>query len=201
MLSYLAAALPADTGAAARLIALQCALRMNGSAEVRVPYGVLRSLHLGAAKDPWLELSHAKWLRVVPHDPLTGGRVRAVQLLDMDWSSQHPARPDRLRAADWALRLTGGIRADSKPSHRLMALCLAAHSAPDSAHGKAEVEQLARECGVPSSTFIAAVDSLATQEVLSSWNLGQTSEDLHWTLMSRFQERRVQNSDGRTEAS
>lgn len=197
MLSYLAAALPADTGAAARLIALQCALRMNGSAEARLPFGVLRSLRLGDAMDPWLELSHAGWLRVVPHDPLTDPRMRVVQLLDMDWFSQHPARPDRLRAADWALRLTSCIGADSKPSPRLVALCLATHSARGSAQGTAEVEQLARECGLPGPTFIAVVESLATKGVLNSWSLGQTSEDLRWTLMSRFQERRMQNGGGR----
>lgn len=186
MLSYLAAALPADTGAAARLIALQCALRMNGSAEARVPYGVLRSLRLGAAMDPRRELSHAGWLHVAPHHPLTDPRLRVVQLLDMDSFSQHPARPDRLRAADWALRLTSCIRADSKPSPRLVALCLAAHSARGSTQGTAEVEQLARECGLAGPTFIGVVESLTKKEVLSSWSVSQTSEDLHWTLMSRL---------------
>jgi hypothetical protein len=36
MLNYLAAALPAETGADARILALQCALRMNESAQVRL---------------------------------------------------------------------------------------------------------------------------------------------------------------------
>jgi hypothetical protein len=59
MLSYLASALPAETGPAARLIALQCALRMNDSAQVRLPLGVLRSLRLEPARDSWRELHQA----------------------------------------------------------------------------------------------------------------------------------------------
>lgn len=47
MLSYLAAALPSHTGAAARLLAVQCALRMDSEGKVRLPAGVMRSLRLG----------------------------------------------------------------------------------------------------------------------------------------------------------
>jgi hypothetical protein len=43
MLNYLAAALPAETGAAARLIALQWALRMNDAAQTRLPFGIAQS--------------------------------------------------------------------------------------------------------------------------------------------------------------
>lgn len=186
ILSYLAAALPADTGAAARLIALQCALRMNDSAEVHFPHGLLRSLRLGASTDPWVELKQARWLRVPPHTSPTDRRVARLQLLDRGLLSQHPARPDRLRAADWALRLTCSIRAHSKPSPRLVTLCLAAHSGPEGLHGTAEVEQLARECGLPSSTFLAVVKHLTTKEVVSEWTIGKSAEDLHWTLVSAF---------------
>ncbi|KAA0930581.1 hypothetical protein FGF04_29000 [Streptomyces apricus] len=185
--SYLAATLPANTGAAARLIALQCALRMNDSAEVRLPYGLLRSLRLGAASDSWLELAQARWLRALPHTPPTDRRMMVVQLLDRGLLSQHPARPDRLRAADWALRLTCSIRADFTPSPRLVTLCLAAHSAPGSTHGTAEVEQLARECGLSVITFISAMESLAMKEVVSSWDTGRNLEDLHWALAAPFQ--------------
>lgn len=59
MLNYLASALPAETGPAARMIALQCALRMNDSAQVRLPLGVLRSLRLEPATDSWQELHQA----------------------------------------------------------------------------------------------------------------------------------------------
>lgn len=97
---YLATALPGETGADARMLALQCALRMNDSAQVRLPYGVLRSLRLESAVSAWRELDQTGLMRTYP----TTHRAEAVQLLDAGLLTQHPARPDRLRAADWALR-------------------------------------------------------------------------------------------------
>jgi hypothetical protein len=42
ILGYLAVALPKDISAGARLLALQCALRMNASMQVELPAGLLR---------------------------------------------------------------------------------------------------------------------------------------------------------------
>ncbi|SNX88458.1 hypothetical protein SAMN06272735_8908 [Streptomyces sp. TLI_55] len=89
MLSYLAAALPEGTSVTARLLALQCALRMNTTMHVRLPHGVLRSLRLHAASEPWHELEHARWLRTAPaHD----GAVITAELLDVTLLGQSPAQ-------------------------------------------------------------------------------------------------------------
>lgn len=179
MLSYLASALPPDTGAASRLIALQCALRMSVAGQVRLPLGLLRSLRLGNATDPFHELAQARWLRTVPTVP----HVVAVQLLDPGLFTHHPARPDRLRAADWALRRACCIRTDSAPLPRLVALCLAARCAPGDVQGTAEPEQVARECGIPPSSLLAVLDQLIGEEILRSWSAGQPFDDLCWMLM------------------
>ncbi len=106
MLSYLAAALPADTGAAGRLIALQCALRMDDSAQVRLPFGVLRSLRLVPATDPWQQLEQAQWLRTILHKSRSSDRVVVVHLLDTGLFTQYPAPPqesiaDLPKQSDW----------------------------------------------------------------------------------------------------
>lgn len=77
MLSYLATALPTVTPAAARLIALQCALRVDDSARVRLPLGVLRSLRMDPSPGPWQELEQAGWLRRVPL-PSSSGKPAVV---------------------------------------------------------------------------------------------------------------------------
>ncbi|MEU5324573.1 hypothetical protein AB0G67_48890 [Streptomyces sp. NPDC021056] len=59
MLSHLAAALPEGTSATARLLAPQCALRMNSTMQVQLPQGMLRSLRLDTAPQQWRELEHA----------------------------------------------------------------------------------------------------------------------------------------------
>ena len=90
MLNYLATVLPEETRAGARMLALQCALRMNNSAQVRLPHGVVRSLRLEPARDSWRELIEAGLLRPLPPD-----RAVAVQMLDAGLLTQYPARPDR----------------------------------------------------------------------------------------------------------
>ncbi|MEK2479057.1 hypothetical protein [Streptomyces noursei] len=102
MLRYLGAALPASTSAAARLLALQCALRMNTQEQVRLPAGVLRRLRLADRSASWRELEHAQWLRTAS----TVANAVVAELLDTTLLSQAPACPGRLQAADWAQRVT-----------------------------------------------------------------------------------------------
>ncbi len=178
MLSYLASALPPDTGAASRLLALQGALRMNGAGQAHVPLGLLRSLRLGDLMDPWQELTQAQWLCTIPTAP----RGAAIQLLDRGLFTQRPARPDRLRAADWALRRACCIRTGTAALPRLVALCLAAHSAPADVQGMAEAEHVARECGIPYSSLRTILDHLVDKGFLRSWDVGEEFDDLCWTL-------------------
>ncbi|QUW85603.1 hypothetical protein SMIR_41900 (plasmid) [Streptomyces mirabilis] len=185
MLSYLASALPADTGAAARLIALQCALRMSDSAQVLLPLGILRSLRLGTAKDPWRELKESRWLRTLPVGPEIGKHVKRVQLLDSGLLGQCPARPDRLRAADWALRTACRFRMDAAPLPRLATLCLAARTGPGDDQGVAEPDHLARECGLTAAALPALFLQLTTAGVVSHWNAAAMTGDLHWVLKER----------------
>ncbi|GGQ96918.1 hypothetical protein GCM10010280_50710 [Streptomyces pilosus] len=178
MLNYLAVTLPTGTGAEARLMALQFALRMNDKARTRVSHGVLRSLRLGAAAHGWDELLRAGWLLPLPHR----GRALEVQLLDTALLTQHPARPDRLRAADWALRAACCSRARLGPLPLLVTLCLEAHSTPGEDNGTADSELLARECGVSPSGLALTLDHLTTKHALRSWHTGPMPEDLCWTL-------------------
>jgi hypothetical protein len=143
MLNYLAAVLPTETGAAARLIALQCALRMNDSAQVCLPMGVLRSLRIGPAPDPWRELEQSRWLRRTPLPSHEGNRVVRAQLFDAGLLAQCPARPDRLNAADWALRAACRARTGRAPLPQLVATCLAAHQVGSQSNAEvAEAERL-----------------------------------------------------------
>ncbi|KAA6222952.1 hypothetical protein CP973_14380 [Streptomyces albofaciens JCM 4342] len=178
MLNYLAATLPTGTGAEARLMALQFALRMNNKAQAKIPRGVLRSLRLGAAPQGWDELLQAGWLLRLPPK----GPALEVQLLDTTLLTQHPARPDRLRAADWALRTACRPRDGLAPLPLLATLCLAAHSAPGEDNGTAKAELLARECGTSLRGLTVTLDHLTTKQVLRSWHTGATPEDLCWTL-------------------
>jgi hypothetical protein len=182
MLNYLASALPTETGPAARLIALQCALRMNDSAQVRLPLGVLRSLRLQPATASWQELHQARWLcATLPTSRCNAGAV-VIQLLDVGLFAQCPARPDRLAAADWALRAACRLRTDCAPLPQLITTCLTAHTAPDSIYGIAEVDRLAHECGLATTEFTGALNQLTAAGRIDSWSVDSASGNLHWTL-------------------
>ncbi|MFI0269219.1 hypothetical protein [Streptomyces luteogriseus] len=182
MLSYLAAALPSHTGAAARLLAVQCALRMDSEAKVRLAAGVMRSLRLGRDPLPWSELEQSHWLRRTPTATGAADGVVTAQLLDGVLFTQSPARPDRRSAADWALRMaSGGCMAAGNLSLRLTALCLAAHTDASAGRGCAELERIARECGLVPAELIAVLDRLAT--CLIGWHVVSSSGDLHWELL------------------
>ncbi|WP_416956516.1 hypothetical protein [Streptomyces sp. Agncl-13] len=181
MLNYLSTALPGETGAGARMLALQCALRMNDSAQVRLPYGVLRSLRLESAADVWRELDETGLLRTCPSDP----RVMAVQVLDAGLLTQHPARPDRLRAADWALRGACSART-STPLLQLAALSFVVRTALGSDYGVAEMDHVARECGVLAAALPPLLEQLVTAGVLTTWQAapetGLDTTEVSWRL-------------------
>ncbi|GHE76361.1 hypothetical protein [Streptomyces griseoaurantiacus] len=183
MLSYLAAALPENTSAAARLLALQCALRMNTHMRVRLSKGVMRSLRLNAASGPWHELEHARWLRTTP-----GGAANeiAAELLDLTLLGQAPARPDRRRAADWALRASSSsaVRAIG-PLPRLASVYLAASTDPESGTGLGDLEQMARACGTRTAELLGTLDQLVAAGLLGSWQACPDSGDLQWTSSER----------------
>ncbi|WP_020123101.1 hypothetical protein [Streptomyces canus] len=182
MLSYLAAALPEDTSAAARLLALQCALRMNTHMRISLSKGVMRSLRLDAAPGPWAELEHARWLRTAP------GRTAdeiAAELLDVTLLGQAPARPDRRRAADWALRAGSPSAARAiGPLPRLASVYLAAHTDPESGIGQDDFDQMARACGAQTAELSSMLDQLVASRSLASWRACPDTGDLQWTLQA-----------------
>lgn len=182
MLSYLAAALPSHTGAGARLLAVQCALRMDSQGRVRLSTGILRSLRLGRDPLPWSELEQARWLRRAPTPPGSDSKVVAAQILDEMLFA--PARPDRRSAADWALRMAkGGCAGTDDPLVRLTALCLAAHTDPSAGRGCAEADRIARECGLVPAALYPVLDRMAAS--LASWSVALASGDLCWELLSK----------------
>lgn len=98
MLSYLAAALPSRTSAAARLLALQCALRSTVDGEVNIPVGLIRGMRLPSEVSAFTELETAGWLRSATRPVHRAGF--SVELLDIAVRTQAPARADRARAAN-----------------------------------------------------------------------------------------------------
>ncbi|MFF3459520.1 hypothetical protein ACFYXH_35470 [Streptomyces sp. NPDC002730] len=190
MLSYLAAALPSHTGAAARLLAVQCALRMDSKGQVRLPAGVLRSLRLSRDPAPWSELEQARWLCRTPTSLDVAVRVVVAQILDGGLFAQRPARPDRRSAADWALRAArDGCVGAGDPPLRLFALCLAAHAESSAGRGCAEMDRIARECGLAPAALFPVLDQLAAFGPLASWNVALASGDLYWALLPKGDQR------------
>ncbi|MFG2948475.1 hypothetical protein [Streptomyces adustus] len=178
MLSYLAATLPADSPPSARLLALQCALRVDDTLHVRLPRGVLRSLRLDAPQ-PWRDLEQANWLRTVTPSASRGITAR---LLDAALLSQAPARPDRCRAADCALRMSRPSRTGAGgPLQQLTLTCLGAHTDP-SGSGWGEPDRMARACGLSLEQLPALFDQLATAGLLAAWRGCPNAENLYWTL-------------------
>ncbi|MDT0479755.1 hypothetical protein [Streptomyces doebereineriae] len=179
MLSYLAAALPTDVSARARLLALQCALRMNAYMHVELPAGLLRGLRIDAGETCY-ELERARWLNVVS-GPGVGGV--AAKLRDAALLTQSPARPDRRRAADWALR-TGRPARRGQTEHRLWLLrvYLAAHSDPSSGDGLSECDRIIRDCGLHDQGFHSALTCLTATGTVQEWRICPDSGDVRWRL-------------------
>lgn len=148
MLSYLAAALPSEVGAAARLLALQCALRATVSGRLWMPAGLLRGLRMNRHSSLWQEPEQSGWLtRLATNPPWAKQRGFAVQLLDAAVLTQAPGRRDRAHAADAALRLTScpALRSLSA-SEQLAGLALATYLSPGHVHGIIEADRLGRVC-------------------------------------------------------
>ncbi|WP_254642913.1 hypothetical protein [Streptomyces sp. BV333] len=192
MLSYLAAALPHSISAEGRLIALQCALRMDSRMRVRLPMGVLRSLRLNIPQ-PWRELEQARWLRTL-HSTRPGEVVAELQ--DPALLGQSPSRPDRQHAADWALRAGHGARTAGEDTLlQLTSIHLAAHSDPETGRGQAEADRMARECGVEGQDMPDALDRLATIGSLTQWQLCPNTGDVQWSC-TPHNPNRTANADG-----
>lgn len=180
MLSYLATVLPDNSSPPVRLLALQCALRVDEALYVRLPRGVLRSLRLDAS-EPWRDLEQAHWLYIATP---SASRQITARLLDTTLLGQAPARPDRRRAADWALRAGSPSRTGvGGPLQQLVVTCLAAHT-DTSGNGWSEPDRMARGCGLSPGQLPDLMDQLTVAGMLTAWQGCPYSEDLHWTLRS-----------------
>ncbi|WP_328978433.1 hypothetical protein [Streptomyces canus] len=180
MLSYLAAALPCDMSAATRLIALQCALRMDSRMLVRLPVGVLRGLRLSTPY-VWQELEEARWLRTLP-----GHRGEVVaELLDSALLSQYPSRPDRHRAADWALRAGRAARTAGEGPHvQLLSIYTSALSDPATGQGQGEIDRMQRECALEEHGVLTALDRLVATGSCAWWRACPDTGDVQWCCTS-----------------
>ncbi|WP_086828549.1 hypothetical protein [Streptomyces sp. NRRL B-24572] len=176
MLAYLAAALPACTSAAARLAAVQCALRTDSGGRVLLSGGIARSMRLGHLPVIWEELEQAAWLRPVSSPQ----GARRFDLLDPAVLTQLPGRRARAQAADWALRQT--CRATVRRQRavtRLVALQVAAHT-DDQGRGSIEVAHLTRTAGLSSVAVATLLDRLATAGALGRWRLDTATDEICW---------------------
>ncbi|MFG3117460.1 hypothetical protein ACGF4C_24040 [Streptomyces sp. NPDC048197] len=184
MLSYLAAALPAEVGAAARLLALQCALRATASGRLRMPAGLLRGMRMGQCSSPWQELEQSGWLtRLSTNSPRARQCGVAVQVLDAAVLAQAPGRRNRAHAADRALRLTSCPALRSLPaSNQLTGLALATHLSPGPLNGIIEADRLARVCAAAPGALTATLDCLVAARVADWWSYDQGSDDITWAL-------------------
>lgn len=179
ILGYLAVVLPADASAGTRLLALQCALRMNAYMRVELPTGMLRSLRIDAV-DACHELERAQWLSIVDGPGAAGV---TAELHDATLLAQAPARPDRRRAADWALRSgSPARRGAAEPLLRLLAIYLTAHSDPSSREGLSECDRIVRDCAMGDQVLHGALSRLTAAGTLEGWRICPNSEDLHWKL-------------------
>jgi hypothetical protein len=177
MLTYLAAALPRFSSPAARLLALQCALRADRHGQIRLPHGFLRGMRLHGRAELWLELEHAGWLHP------SGGRRSPLQaqLLDAAVLHQTPGRTARIRAAQWALHPTPLAISPALPSAlRLASLALAAHSTAGAGGGEPDV--LTRQCGQPLQQLEDLLDQLVRARLVSSWHHHHDSDEIRWEL-------------------
>lgn len=177
MLTYLATALPRFSCPAARLLALQCALRADTRGQVRLPGGFLRGMRLHGRMELWHELEHAGWLHRVSRKaaPIT------AQLLDATVLTQAPGRPARMRAAQWALHPTPlSTAAATPPALQLTALALATHTT--AIMGNAEVDLLSRLCGQPPQQLPDLLDQLVRSHLLALWRRSPDHEEIIWLL-------------------
>ncbi|MGI5461211.1 hypothetical protein ACQEWB_50320 [Streptomyces sp. CA-249302] len=175
MLTYLASALPCVTSPAARLLALQCALRAGRHGWVRLPAGLLRSMRLNRRTEVWQELAQDGWLEL----PDPRAAFLQARLLDDAVLDQTPGRSVRRRAAHWALRpvpLT--VAAAAHPADRLTALVLAAHTT--AAGTTADMSVVARLCGRSARQTEVLLDRLVADRTLSAWHHQRDTDEVYW---------------------
>ncbi|MFF3000067.1 hypothetical protein ACFVTC_36800 [Streptomyces sp. NPDC057950] len=177
MLTYLGVALPRFSSPAARLLALQCALRADGRGRVRFPSGLLRSMRLHGRAELWRELEHAGWLRSsLPQRP----HVEAC-LLDADMQTQTSGRGARARAAHWALCPVPLVAPRGmSPAVQLTALVLAAHTS--GSFGSAELDVLARLGGQSPQQVEDLLDQLVRSRLLAAWQHRREHDEISWHL-------------------
>ncbi|MFE9059889.1 hypothetical protein [Streptomyces mutabilis] len=177
MLTYLATALPCSSSPAARLLALQCALRADTRGQVRLPGGFLRGMRLYGRTELWHELEHAGWLyrSSRKHSPV------AAHLLEAAVLAQAPGRAARARAAQWALRPAPLVLPPATPpALQLTALALAAHTADGA--GGAELDILTRLCGQSPPQLDDLLDRLVRSHLLAFWRPIRDNDEIVWQL-------------------
>ncbi|MFI1935429.1 hypothetical protein [Streptomyces sp. NPDC020330] len=177
MLTYLATALPRFSSPAARLLALQCALRVDCHGQIRLPHGFLRGMRMHGRVELWLELEYAGWL----HRSRRRCSPIQAQLLDASVLHQDPGRTARVRAAQWALRPAPLALSAALPSAlRLATLTLAAHST--AGVGGGELDPLARQCGQPPQQLEDLLDQLVRARVVTAWRHHYDGDEVRWEL-------------------
>ncbi|MFC8425536.1 hypothetical protein ACFUN7_32655 [Streptomyces sp. NPDC057236] len=177
MLTYLGTALPQFISPAARLLALQCALRADARGHVRLPAGLLRGMHLRGHLDLWQELAHVGWLEL----PDFRSAPVQLRLLDAVVLDQAPGRRARCCAAHWALRPAPMALPTAPPALRLTALVLATHTSTSAEHS-ADMDVLARLCGRSPQQTGELLDRLVTTHTLGSWHHVQETDEVFWQL-------------------
>ncbi|MFF9119024.1 hypothetical protein ACF09Y_26105 [Streptomyces massasporeus] len=177
MLTYLGTALPRFTSPAARLLALQCALRADARGLVRIPAGLLRGMRLRQSGELWLELAHAGWLEL----PDLRALPLQLRLLDAAVLDQAPGHRARCRAAHWALRPAPLALPAAAPALRLAALVLASHS-PTKAEHSSDMDVLARLCGHSPQQTGELLDRLVTTGTLGAWQHNRVTDEVSWQL-------------------
>jgi hypothetical protein len=177
MLTYLSAALPRFTSPAARLLGLQCALRVDTRGHVRLPAGLLRGMRLRGHRDLWQELAHADWLE----PPDVRSAPVQLRLLDAAVLDQAPGRRARCRAAHWALHPAPLTLPAEPPALRLTTLALAAHISLSTEHST-EMDTLARMCGHSPQQTGELLDRLVTTGTLTTWHHNRETDEAVWQL-------------------
>jgi hypothetical protein len=177
MLTYLGTALPRFTSPAARLLALQCALRTDACGQVRLPAGLLRGMRLRGSGELWRELAHAGWLQLPDFRALP----LQLRLLDAAVLDQAPGRRARCRAAHWALHPAPLALPAAAPALRLTALVLAAHS-PTQAEHSTDMDILASMCGHSPQQTGDLLDRLVTTGTLAAWRHNRETDEVCWQL-------------------
>ncbi|MDC0771761.1 hypothetical protein [Streptomyces sp. HD] len=177
MLTYLGTALPRFTSPAARLLALQCALRADTRGHVRLRAGLLRGMCLRGHRELWQELAHAHWLEL----PDFRSAPMQLRLLDATVLDQVPGRRARCRAAHWALHPAPLALPAAPPALRLTALVLAAHTSAHAEHCT-DMDILARLCGHSPQQTGDLLDRLVTTRTLHVWHHNRETDEVFWQL-------------------